>query len=100
MFGGKVSLSREDYGALTDLARKQIAAENRESELTVEISKLKKENEQAAEQIDAQKQEILRIYPLKEELRKAKNELSILNLKLQKVLGQHRTINAPLPQKE
>ncbi len=86
MFGGKVTLSRKDYGALTDLARKQIAAENRESELTVEISKLKKENEQAAEQIDAQKQEILKLYPLKEELRKAKNELSILNLKLQKVL--------------
>ena len=52
----------------------------------MEISKLKKENEQAAEQIDAQKQEILKLYPLKEELRKAKNELSILNLKLQKVL--------------
>ena len=86
MFGGKVTLSRKDYGALTDLARKQIAAENRESELTVEISKLKKENEQAAEQIDAQKQEILRLYPLKEELRKVKNELNSLKMRFQKVL--------------
>lgn len=46
MFSGKVTLSREDYGTLTDLARKQIAAENRESELTSKIAKLKKENEQ------------------------------------------------------
>lgn len=86
MFGGKVTLSREDYGALTDLAMNQIAAESKENELSTEISGLKKENEQAAVQIAAQKQEILRLYPLKEELRKAKNELSILNLKLQKVL--------------
>ena len=86
MFSGKVTLSREDYGTLTDLARKQIATENRESELTSEIAKLKKENEQAAEQINAQKQEILRLYPLKEELRKVKNELSSLKLRFQKVL--------------
>ena len=86
MFGGKVTLSREDFGNLTDLARKQIAAENRESELTSEIAKLKKENEQAAEQIDAQNQEILRLYPLKEELRKVKNELNSLKMRFQKVL--------------
>lgn len=86
MFGGKVTLSREDFGNLTDLARKQIAAENRESELTSKIAKLKKENEQAAVQIAAQNQEILRIYPLKEELRKVKNELSSLKLKFQKML--------------
>ena len=86
MFGGKVTLSREDFGNLTDLARKQIAAENMESELTSEIARLKKENEQAAVQIAAQNQEILRIYPLKEELRKVKNELSSLKMRFQKVL--------------
>lgn len=86
MFGGKVTLSREDYAALTDLAMNQIAAESKENELSTEISRLKKENEQAAEQIAAQKQEILRLYPLKEELRKAKNELSSLKLRFQKVL--------------
>ena len=86
MFSGKVTLSREDYGTLTDLARKQIATENGESELTSEIAKLKKENEQAAEQINAQKQEILRLYPLKEELRKVKNELNSLKVRFQKVL--------------
>ena len=86
MFGGKVTLSREDFGMLTDLARKQIAAENRENELTADIARLKKENEQAAEQIDAQKQEILRLYPQKEELRKVKNELNSLKVRFQKVL--------------
>ncbi len=86
MFSGKVTLSREDYVALTDLARKQIATESKENELSAEISRLKKENEQAAEQIAAQKQEILRLYPLKEELRKVKNELSSLKLKFQKVM--------------
>ena len=79
-------MSREDFGNLTDLARKQIAAENMESELTSEIARLKKENEQAAVQIAAQNQEILRIYPLKEELRKVKNELSSLKMRFQKVL--------------
>lgn len=86
MFGGKVTLSREDFGNLTDLARKQIAAESKENELSTEISRLKKENEQAAEQIAAQKQEILRLYPLKEEMRKLKNELSSLKVRFQKVM--------------
>ncbi len=47
--GGKVTLSKEDYGALSDLAKKQIAAENKENELNAEIAKLKKENEQATD---------------------------------------------------
>ena len=86
MFGGKVTLSREDFSTLTDLARKQIAAENKENELNTEITRLKKENEQAAVQIAAQRQEILRLYPLKEELRKVKNELNSLKMRFQKVL--------------
>lgn len=86
MFSGKVTLSKEDYGAITDLAKKQIAAENRESELTAEIAKLKKENVQAAEKIAAQKQEVLRLLPMKEALRKANNELGILKAKYQRVM--------------
>ena len=31
---------------LTDIAKKQIAAESRESELTAEVTKLRKENEE------------------------------------------------------
>ena len=46
VFGGKITVSPEDYGKLTDLAKKQIAAENREGELTAEVAKLRKENEE------------------------------------------------------
>lgn len=42
IFGGKVTLSKEDYGDVTDLARKQIATESKESELSAEIIRLKK----------------------------------------------------------
>ncbi len=49
MFGGKVTLSREDYSYLTDMARKEVTAEDRERELNAEIARLKKENEEAAE---------------------------------------------------
>ena len=86
IFAGKVTLFKEDYGDVTDLARKQIATESKESELSAEIIRLKKDNEQAAIQIADQKQEILRLYPLKQELRKVKNELSSLKLRFQKVL--------------
>ena len=86
MFGGKVTLSKEDYGMLTDLSKKQIAAENRESELTSEIAKMKKENEEAAARNAALEQKVQEIYPLREELRKTKNELGNLKAKFQKVL--------------
>lgn len=86
MFGGKVTLSKEDYGMLTDLYKKQIAAENRESELTAEIARLKKENKEAAERNSALEQKVQEIYPLREELRKTKNELGSLKAKFQKVL--------------
>ncbi len=86
MFGGKVTLSKEDYGMLTDLYKKQIAAENRESELTAEIARLKKENKEAAERNSALEQKVQEIYPFREELRKTKNELGSLKAKFQKVL--------------
>lgn len=86
MFGGKVTLSKEDYGMLTDLAKKHIAAENRESELTAEIAKLKKENEEAAKRNAALGQKVLEINPLRNELRKAKNELGSLKAKFQRVM--------------
>lgn len=86
MFGGKVTLSREDYGALTDLAKKQIAGESRESELTADIARLKKENEEAAERNVTLEQKVHSLLPLKEALRKAENELGNLKAKHQKLL--------------
>lgn len=86
VFGGKITLSRDDYGAVTDLAKKQIAAEDRERELTAEIARLKKENEEAAERNGALEQKVCSLLPLKEALRKAENELRSLKAKYQKVL--------------
>ena len=73
MFGGKVTLSKEDYGMLTDLSKKQIAAENKESELTAEISRLKKENEEAAKKNAALEQKVQDYYKIREELCTTKN---------------------------
>ncbi len=78
MFGGKITLSKEDYDVITDLAKKQIASENRESELTAEIARLKIENEEVAKKNAALEQKSQEIYPLREELRKTKNELGSL----------------------
>lgn len=93
MFGGKVTLSKEDYGMLTDLSKKQIAAENRESELTSEIAKMKKENEEAAARNAALEQKVQEIYPLREELRKTKNELGSLKAMYKKVLDFIESLN-------
>ncbi len=46
VFGGKVTISPEDYEKLTDIAKKQIADESREGELTAEVAELKKKNEE------------------------------------------------------
>ena len=86
MFGGKVTLSKEDYGMLTDLSKKQIAAENRESELTAEIARLKKENEETAARNAALEQKEQDYYKIREELRTTKNELGSLKAMYQKVL--------------
>ncbi len=84
--GGKVTLSKEDYGTLSDLAKKQIAAENKESELNAEIAKLKKENEQATEKIAYLDQEVSTLRPMKFALKNAERERDSLKAKLQKVL--------------
>ncbi len=83
---GKVTLSKEDYGTLSDLAKKQIAAENKENELTAEIAKLKKENEQATEKIAYLDQEVSTLRPMKFALKNAERERDSLKAKLQKVL--------------
>ncbi len=83
---GKVTLSKEDYGTLSDLAKKQIAAENKENELTAEVTRLKKENEQATEKIAYLDQEVSALRPMKFALKNAERERDSLKAKLQKVL--------------
>ena len=86
MFGGRVTLFKEDYGTLTYLALKRIDVENRVSELTAEVARLKKENEEVVARNVALEQKVQEIYPLKEKLRKAENEIGSLKAMYQKVL--------------
>ncbi len=72
--GGKVTLSKEDYGTLSDLAKKQIAADNKENELTAEIAKLKKKNEEFSAE--------------KEQLTEQNAELRKENGELQSIYGR------------
>ena len=44
VFGGKITISQEDYVHLADLAKKQIATENKEIELFTEVERLKRCN--------------------------------------------------------
>ena len=45
IFGGKVTISPDDYDRLTDLAKKQIAAENQENSLRTRITTLETQNQ-------------------------------------------------------
>ncbi len=73
-FGSKVKLLKEDFGTLSDLAKKQIAAENMENELTSEIARLKKKNEEFSAE--------------KERLTEQNAELQKENCELQSIYGR------------
>ena len=86
MFGGRVTLFKEGYGTLTYLALKRIDVENRVSELTAEVARLKKENEEVVARNVALEQKVQEIYPLKEKLRKVENKFGSLKVQYQRVL--------------
>ncbi len=86
VFGSKVTLSKGDFETLSDLATKQIAAEKKENELTAEVARLKEENEKANAKNAALQQEIRKLYPVKDALRVAENELRVMKIRYQKVL--------------
>ncbi len=86
LFGGKVTLSKDNYTIVADLAKKQIAYESQERALKAQIAKLKKENEEAAEKNSSLEQELQKLFPLKTAFRKAEQERDSLKAKLQKVL--------------
>ncbi|HCD70285.1 MAG TPA: recombinase [Ruminococcaceae bacterium] len=87
MFSGKVTLSRDDYGALTDLAMKQIAAESKECNLNTEIARLNRKIEEQDRINNAQKQELKSFRTLNEELRKVKYDFNTLQQRFQKVMN-------------
>ena len=79
-------MAKEDYAKLAELAKKQIAAENKEETLTAEVARLKKETEVAAERYAALERNARQIYSLKERLRVVENELGNLRAKFQRVM--------------
>lgn len=85
-FGDNVTVSQTDYNNLTNLAKKQIAAENRESELTAEVTKLKKENEELSSENSNLREKAQAARSLKFSLSDLQRELDNLKNKYQKVM--------------
>ncbi|MDE6727615.1 MAG: hypothetical protein K2J80_06710 [Oscillospiraceae bacterium] len=74
VFGGKITMARDDYDKITDLAKKQIAAESKENSLRSRITALETQNQTLAAE--------------KEQLTEQNYELRAENGKLQSVYGQ------------
>lgn len=74
VFGGKVTVAREDYDKIADLAKKQIAAENKENNLRSKITALETQNQTLTAE--------------KEQLTEQNYELRAENGRLQSVNGQ------------
>lgn len=75
VFGGKITISQEDYVNLTDLAKKQIAAENNESKLFTEVESLKRRNSDLVNENVSLKNEVRTVKSLRESLKKASNDV-------------------------
>lgn len=94
VFGGKVTVSQEDYGKLAELAKKQIAAENKENflkrriaTLETEKSYLSSEKEQLTEQVAELKREkaAANSFDARIELAKVRSERDNLQRRLDKI---------------
>ena len=87
-FGGKVKLSKADYTALTDLAKKQLAAESKETALQTHIIKLESENKSLTEEVAELKKEKAagNFFDLRIELAKVRSERDNLQRKIDRVL--------------
>lgn len=86
VFGGKITISQEDYVNLTDLAKKQIAAEKRERELSAEVELLKQNNFDLANENANLQKEVKAIKSLRESLSKAFREIEDWKRKYRKVM--------------
>lgn len=95
VFGGKVTVSQEDYGKLAELAKKQIAAENKEiflkrriATLETEKSYLSSEKERLTEQVAELKREkaAANSFDTRIELAKVRSERDNLQRKLDNIM--------------
>lgn len=74
VFGGKVTLDESDYNKITNLAKKQIASEQREKSLKEENQALRKENVELSTQLHNLKS-------VKKRITQGQSEVEIRNLK-------------------
>lgn len=86
VFGGKVTISPDDYGRLTDLAKKQIAAEIREGELTAEVTKLKKKNDELSAENTSLRERVHNAWVERSSFSALQNELETLKERYRKVV--------------
>lgn len=86
IFGGKVTVSPNDYDKLTDLAKKQIAAENKERELTAENADLKEKNAALAAENNELQDEVRAARSLRSSLSALQRELDGWKQRYKKVI--------------
>ncbi len=85
-FGDNVTVSQEDYNNLSELAKKQIAAENNMEELTEKVAVLEKDNAILADKNKSLNKELQTVNSLRDKLNSALRELSEWKNKYQKVM--------------
>lgn len=86
LFGDNVTVSQEDYNNLSELAKKQIAAENNVEELTEKVTRLEKDNAALADKNKSLNNELKSINSIRDKLNIALREISDWKSKYQKVM--------------
>lgn len=86
LFGDNVTVSQDDYNNLSELAKKQIAAENNVAELTEKVTRLEKDNAALIDKNKSLNNELKSVNSLRDKLNSALRELSDWKNKYQKVI--------------
>lgn len=86
LFGGNITVAKSDFDNVTALAKKQIADENREDELTAEIAKLKKEKEELSSENATLREQAQAARKLKFSLSALQQDLDNLKQKYKRVV--------------
>lgn len=86
LFGDNVTVSQEDYNNLSELAKKQIAAENNLEELAEKVAVLEKDNAVLADKNKFLNNELRSVNSLRDKLNSALREISEWKNKYQKVM--------------
>lgn len=86
LFGDNVTISQEDYNNLSELAKKQFAAENNLEELTEKVDVLEKDNAALADKNKSLNKELQTVNSLRDKLNTALREISEWKNKYKKVM--------------